>query len=275
MSIAANEPIEGQGSVPDDSQGTPVENSQQEGTGINPAWNDLMAVIPSQLHSQVTPFLQKWDQDYQKGIGKVHSEYESWKPFQEQGIDPEQVNYGLQLLDRLQNNPEEVFDALKSYLQVEDEQTPVTDPMAQEQQEQGQQSTPIDIASIPEFQQMAQMVQAMAELTVQQNSQQLESQTDQELESEFEQVRNEIGDFDEKWVIVQMLADDKLSVKDAATQYQEFVKGILTNANRPGPRVLGGGGSNPNAPVNPSQLDDRGRRDMIAGMLAASKQQQG
>lgn len=279
MSQAANEPI-GQGTGQDNSQGQQLDSSQQEsvqGTGLNPAWNDLMAVIPSQLHSQVTPHLQKWDQNYQEGIGKVHSEYEPWKPFQEQGIPPEQVQYGLQLLDEIQNNPQEVFNALKEYLGVEDgtqQQQQTQEPQVQ-QQEQGQQSTPIDIASTPEFQQMAQMVQAMAELTVQQNSQQLEAQADQELEAEFTAAKEEFGEFDEKWVMVQMLADDNLSLKDAVGQYQEFVKGILTNANRPGPRILGGGGNTPNTPVDPSKLDDKGRRNLVAEMLAANAQQQG
>lgn len=275
MSQSANEPIESQGPVQDESQGTPADNSQQEGTGLNPAWNDLMAVVPSQLHSLVTPHLQTWDKNYQEGINKVHSEYEPWKPFQEAGIAPEQVQYGLQLLDAIENRPEEIFDALKSYLQVEDEQQQVTDPAQQAlEQEQGQQPS-IDLSTIPEFQQMAEMVRTMAELTVQQNSQQAESQADQELEQEFTAARDKYGDFDEKWVITQMLADDNLTLDQAVGSYKEFVQGILQNANRPGPRVLSPGGGNPAITTNPSQLDDKGRRNMIAEMLAAANAQKG
>jgi hypothetical protein len=268
MSQAANEPIEGQGSGEEIIQGTPDES--QEGTGLNPAWNDLMQVVPSQLHSLVTPHLQKWDQNYQEGIGKVHSEYESWKPFKEAGIAPEQVTYGLQLLDAIEQRPQEIFDALKNYLQIDDNQE-VNDQTLED--EQGQESTPIDLASIPEFQQMAEMVKAMAELTVQQNSAQAESQADTELEQEFESAKQQFGEFDEKWVITQMLANDGLTLEQAVQSYQEFVKEILTNANRPGPRVLSAGGGNPSLNANPSQLDDKGRRNMVAEMLAASKQQ--
>lgn len=274
MSVPA---FESQDTGPEDiSQGQEAveSNQQQEGTGINPAWNDLLEALPSSLHSLVTPHLQKWDKNYQEGIGKVHSEYEPWKPFQESGIAPEQVSYGLQLLEAIESRPEEIYNALRDYLQIEDA------PQGQEEagqaleQEQGQQPS-IDIASLPEFQQMAQMVQAMAELTVQQNTQQTEAQADQELEQEFQAAREKYGDFDEKCVMVQMLANDNLTIDQAAGQYQEFVKGILTNANRPGPRILSGGGSNPSTPINPSQLDDKGRRNMVAQMLANAKSQQG
>lgn len=271
----SEQPIEGQGTGQEFSQGQEgvVDQQQQpEGTGLNPAWSDLMAVVPSQLHSLVTPHLQKWDTNYQEGISKVHSEYESWKPFKEAGIAPEQVQYGLQLLDAIENRPDEIFEALKNYLQVEDDQQ--LEPNQQTlEQEQGQQPS-IDLASMPEFQQMAEMVRTMAELTVQQTTEQEQAQADQELEQEFTQAREKYGDFDEKWVITQVLANDNLTIDQAAQQYQEFVKGILQNANRPGPKVLGGGGGNPSLSTNPSQLDDKGRRNMIAEMLSAAKQQQ-
>lgn len=268
--------IESQGSEQEVvTQGAPVENSQQESTGINPAWNPLLEKLPSSLHSLVIPELQTWDKNYQDGIGKVHSEYEPWKPFQEAGVAPEQVQYGLQLLEMLESNPQQIFDSLKEFLQIEDEQPqPVVDP-TQQGLEQGQESAPIDVASIPEFQQMTQMVNAMAELLVQQNSQQTEAQADQELDAEFTAAKEQFGNFDEKWVMVQMLANDNLTLPQAVQQYQEFEKGILQNANRPGPKVLSAGGQNANPGVAPSQLDDKGRRSMVANMLAAAKSQEG
>jgi hypothetical protein len=270
MSVAANEPIEGQGSEPIETQG----QQQDAGTSLNPAWNDLMQVIPSQLHSLVTPHLQQWDKNYQEGIGKVHSEYEPWKPLLEQGVTPEQASYGLQLLEAISERPQEVFESLKNFLQIEDEDGSLQPPQ-EVGQEQGQQSTPIDISQSPEFQQMKQLVEAMAELTVQQNSQQLESQADSELEQEFASARQQHGDFDEKWVMVQMLANDKLSLEDAINEYKQFVQGILTNANRPGPRVLPGGGNTPSMSADPSKLEPKDRRNLVAEMLQAAAQQNG
>lgn len=266
-----------QGSVEPEGQGfeSQVDNSQGQeqdsGTGMNPAWNDLLQSVPSSLHSTITPHLQQWDKNYQEGIGKVHSQYEAYKPFVEQGIDPEQLNYGLQLLEAFNTQPERIYEALKQHF-GEDAADEIVNDL---EDEQGQQSEPIDISQHPQFQQMAEMVNTMANLLVQQNSQEQEAQADSELENEFAQAKQQVGDFDEKWVIVQMMANENLSVLEAAQQYKEFEKSILANANRPGPRVLGGGGQSPNVGVSPSQLPPKDRRSLVANMLAEAQAQNG
>lgn len=245
---------------------------QGQGTGINPAWNELLNSIPSQLHSIVTPHLQQWDKNYQEGIGKVHSQYESFKPFVDQGVTADQINYGLQLLDAFESRPQDIFAAMQQAFG--EQQQEEVDP-TQNFDEQGQESTPIDISQHPQFQELAGMVNTMAQLLVQQSTQEMESQADGELEAEFAAAKQEVGDFDEKWVLVQMMANENLTVKDAAQQYQQFVKGLLTENNRPGPRVLSPGGSTPNPGVTPSQLDDKGRRSLVAQMLAEAQQNAG
>lgn len=264
-----DEEITGQdtGSQVEDTQG-----QEQQGTGINPAWNELLDSIPSQLHSIVTPHLQKWDQNYQAGIGKVHSQYESYKPFVDQGITADQINYGLQLLDAFESRPQDIYAAMQQAFG--EQQAEEVDP-TQNFDEQGQESTPIDISQHPAFQELTGMVNTMAQLLVQQSTQESEAQADSELEQEFAAAKQEIGDFDEKWVLVQMMANEDLTVKDAAQQYQQFVKGLLTENNRPGPRVLSPGGSTPNPGVTPNQLDDKGRRSLVAQMLAEAQQNAG
>lgn len=252
-------------------QGIQTQGQEDQGTGLNPAWNDLLQEVPSSLHSTITPHLQKWDKNYQEGIGKVHSQYESYKPFVDQGIDPEQLQYGLQLLEAFNTRPEQIYEALKQHF-GEDAANQVVDEL---ETEQGQQSEPIDISSHPEFQQMAQMVNTMAELLVQQGTQQEEEQADTELEQEFQAAKEKFGEFDEKYVIVQMMADDSLTVEQAVQQYKDFEKSLLTNANRPGPKILGAGGNSPSVGVTPSQLSDKDRRSLVANMLAQAQQNNG
>lgn len=248
----------GQGSTDGNVQG-------QEGTNINPAWNDLLGVIPQELHSQVTPHLQTWDKNYQEGIGKVHSQYESWKPYIDYGIQPDQVNYALQLLDAVENRPDEVLKALQEFYSPGEEQ----------QQEQGLSSEPIDaLTNNPEFSRMSEMVNTMAQLLVQQNVAQQNAQVEEQLEQEYAAAREKHGDFDESWVANQLLANPEMSVDEAANAYKEFVQGILAQNNRPGPRVMGAGGSSPNPGVKPSELDAKGRREFIANMLAQAQSQQ-
>src|SRR6266496_4647872 len=82
---------------------------------INPAWNDLLEVVPSQLHSLVTPYLQKWDKNYQEGINKVHSQYEPYKSYIDNEIQPGQIDYALQLMQAIESRPAEVIKALQEW----------------------------------------------------------------------------------------------------------------------------------------------------------------
>lgn len=262
----------------DNSQGQQPDNQQQDsGTGINPAWNDLLGSLPSSLHSQVIPHLQKWDQNYQTDIGKVHSQYEAYKPFVESQVDPEAINYGLQLMEILNERPEELYQALAEQYGNQQQQSQ-ENPQQQGQQsqttEQGQES-PIDISNHPEFQRVNQMVETMAQLLVQQNSQEQEAQEDQALEKEFADAKSELGEFDETWVMAHLLAGNYDSVASAAKAYKDFEQGILSNANRPGPRVLSSGGTTANPPVSPTEMSDKDRKAYVAQILQQAAQQSG
>lgn len=259
-----DEELEGQGTETQGVQGQQPDNSG-EGTNINPAWNDLLGVVPSQLHSQVIPHLQQWDKNYQDGMGKVHSEYEPFKayqPFVDNQIDPEQLAYGLQILDAVQNRPQEVLEALQS---VYGQQQELEDPQGSDL-EQGQEPS-VDIFSDPRMQQIQDMVTTMAQHLVQQNNSQSEAQADQELEQEFAQAKEQHGDFDENWVMAQILAGQYESVGEAAQAYQNFVKDVIANHNRPGPKVLSAGGQVPNQPVKPGDMSDKDRRATVMQML--------
>jgi hypothetical protein len=267
-----------------DSQGTgPVDNSQGQvqdqgtDTGINPAWNELLSELPSSLHNVVTPHLQKWDKNYQEGIGKVHSEYEPWKPFIDNGFTPDQVNYGLQLLDTIQNDPQRVYEALAQHLGVstQEAQQIVEGQEGQQGLEEQGQNQPIDIATHPQFQQMSEMVNTMAQLLVQQNSQNEEIEADEAFDAELKAAHDKHGDFDERYVIMQMLANEEqgMTLDQAVQSYKEFVNGILSGARKPGPTILSPGGQTPSGQTPPSQLEGKDRRAMVAAMLQSHAQQ--
>lgn len=266
--------FEGQGleQQQDNSQGQQPENTG-DGTGINPAWNDLLETLPSSLHSQVTPHLQQWDKNYQEGIGKVHSQYEPYKPYLENNVPPEQLNYGLQLLDILENQPEQLYEALAEQFGNQQQQE---EEYSQGLEEQQGQESQIDFTQHPQWQQLEEMVNLIARNEVQRTEEQQNQQQDAELEQEFNSAKEKHGDFDENWVMVQLLSGNYNSVDEAAAGYKEFVNGLLAEQNRPtGPKVLGPGGSAANSQVNPAELGDKDRRNLVAQMLANAHQQNG
>ena len=261
--------IEGQGLEGQEIETPPVAEGSEGGSGINPAWNEMLEVLPSSLHSLVTPHLQKWDQNYQQGINKVHSEYEPYKPFLEQKIPVDQLNYGLQLMQAIEERPQDVIAALQKAMGVEEPpkaNEPNTD-------EQGQFDENADFLNHPEVKRMQEMVQTMAQLFVQQSQTQQEVEEDQKLSAELDQLHASKGDFDEEWVLTKAAIYPDQPLEKFVDAYLEFEKGIIQKQRQPGPRVIGAGGGAPNNQVDMKKLDDSGRRQIVAQMLAQAAQQ--
>lgn len=252
--------------VQEETQGISEETSPSESTGINPAWNDLLEAVPTAFHEKVTPYLQQWDKNYQEGIGKVHSQYEPYKPFIDEGYTPDQIQYGLQVLDMINNEPEKVYAAFQQYFeQQQTAETPVAKTEAS--QEQGQIAEPIDITQHPKFQELESTLTALAQYQVQQLQQQEEAKADSELEQEITSAKEKHGEFNEQWVLEKRIANPDLTMDQAVTAYKEFVKEILAQNNRPGPKVMGSGGQTPSQSTPVSELNDKDRRAVIVGML--------
>lgn len=255
-------------------EGTPVaqpDASQQGGgSNLNPAWNDLLGIVPEMLHSQVTPHLEKWDKNYQEGINKVHSQYEPYKPYLDNNIPPEQINYALQLVNAIDQNPADVIAALQEYAGIEAQQQQEGEPGQQGQV--GDSEVP-EWLNHPEFKGMKQMVETMAQLMVQQNYSQQEAAEDQALNEELDSLHEQYGDYDEEWVLTRAANNPAVPLEDHVKAYQEFVSQIRTESRRPpGPKVMGAGGLAPDNQVDMKSLDDKGRRAMVAQILAGAAQ---
>lgn len=249
----------------EDSQG--VEETQSTGdVSINPAWNDALGVIPSELHSQVTPYFQQWDKNYQNSIQKVHSQYEPYKSFVDNGVDAEQLEYALGVMQAIESQPQEVLKALQAYIGEDEEEQGLNDT------EDGSEETP-EWLQHPEYQRLQNMVDTMAQLLVQQRESEVEQEEDAALEAEFSKAKSTHGEFDEDWVLSRMLAHPEKSVEDAVQDYKSWETSILTKARQPGPKVLGPGGSAPSSQLDPSKLDSKGKRSLIEQMLSQAAQQ--
>lgn len=259
--------IEGQGSLEGISQGQTEEVSSDTGS-INPAWNDVLSVIPEELHSQITPHFSKWDQNYQNGINKVHSQYEPYKHFVENNVPADQINYAMSVLQAIETNPKEVLNALQAYIGETDD-------------EQGQNNQQTDDGSLeqpewlnhPEFKKMNEMVNTMAQLLVQQRQAEQQAKEDAEIEQELSSLREELGEFDEEWVLTKMMSDEKLTLRQAVESWKAFEQGIISKARQPGPKVLGSGGSIPSQELNVKELGSKEKRNLMVQILENARNQ--
>ena len=91
-----------------------MDNDSVESQG-NPAWNDILQDFPVELHPKLTPHLESWDKGVQERIDKIHSDYKPWEQFIKAGVEPETVNFGLNVLNSLSENPQMVYEAIGKY----------------------------------------------------------------------------------------------------------------------------------------------------------------
>ncbi len=253
-----------------------VTPSADTGTpSINPAWNDALSVIPSQLHSQVIPHFQKWDQNFNSQIQKVHSQYEPYKPFLEAGYQPDDISFGVNLAQAIAQNPQQVAQALNEWIQAE---------YGEEEQQGQNESTPqfdpntpdFDITQHPAFQQQDQALRAMAEILLEQREQEQQAQADSELEQEIAELQEknkERGEFDLEFVLGVAMNDPEMDLEKAVEKFYERRDAMLQQVRKPGPPVLGSGGTIPSGGVDPRKLDDKSRRALVAQMLQQAQQQ--
>jgi hypothetical protein len=250
-----------------ETQGQEAVESTDTGTGINPAWNDLLSSVPTGLHSQITPHLNKWDQNFQSKISEVHSQYEPYKPFIENNVQADQIQYALGIMSAIEERPQEVLNALKAYIGEEEQQGLVDNsgngPDETEQPEW---------MNHPEWKKTQEMVNAIAQILVEQRQTSTQAEMDSQLDQELTAAKEKFGDYDEEWVLNHAL-NKNVTIEQAAQAYKDFENQIISKNRQPGPPVLGAGGSVPNPSFDPSKMDDKDRRATVAQILANAANQ--
>lgn len=267
------DPLESQDNFEESSQGQEEVTGEApvapEGTGMNPAWNPLLETLPSSLHSLVTPHLSKWDQNFQSKVQEVHSQYEPYKPYLEQNISPDNINYALNIMRAIEERPEDMLKALQAYIGADSDEQGQVDP---QQDNNGPDQSP-EWMNHPEFKKTQEMVNTMAQLLVQQRQSQQQAAVDSELDQDLNAAKQTHGEYDEEWVLTKLYNNPDMTVDDAVKAYKQFENQILTRNRQPGPPVMGAGGSVPTQGFNPKNLDDKGRRSVVAQMLQQAANQ--
>jgi len=256
-----------------------TENQQAD----NPAWNDFLGVLPSSMHDMVKPHLRKWDEGVNQRIQQVHSEYEAWKPFKENGLTPDVLQQAYGVFEAINNNPQEVYRILGESFgfanQAPQPQVPQQGQPNPQQQQIPNQPTGDEYELgqggqyNPEVARLQAMVDNMANILLAQENARQTSAADQELNSMLKAAHDKHGEFDEKFVLGYMQAG--FQVDDAVKAYQGMKNEILSNHNRPqAPLVMNGSpGQLPSQQLNPAGMNNAETRSLVAEMIRATKQQ--
>jgi hypothetical protein len=262
--------------------GTPIEPTGEvqggeptgsETPGHNPAWDEVLSVLPEQFHSVVTPHFQKWDQSAQQRIESANSQlsqFEAYKPFAEHGISTDELERGLRLYYEINNNPENVYKALQNAYNFGQPETP--NPQGNEGEEE---ENPLNLP--PEIMEKINnhdgMLQAVAQIVLNDAQAKEAAAADAELDKELKGLQEKFGDYDEDYVMTKMMSG--MSGEEAVQSYQSLVQRVTPQPFAPTLLGSNGGGTGlPSNAIDPTKLSGKETRNLVAEMLAAAQKQQ-
>lgn len=265
------------GQVDQTGQEEGIGSQETGGDSFNPAWSELMGLIPEELHPQVQPHLQKWDQNFDK----VQSQYAPYKQFADQKVPADQIAYALNVMQEIESDPVKILNALQDYVKenglLPDEAANAQGQEPNSDQGQVDDSGLPDISNHPKFKELEQLVQTYGQAFVQQQQQQQEAQEDEALQEQIDTLQEELGEFDVKWVLHAALdaaesGNDVEDLRPYVEQYRQYEQSIIEKSRKPAPRLMPAGGQQPTSQVDFKQMSDAERRQFIVDRLSLSKQ---
>lgn len=259
----------GDQNVSTDTGGTGTEES------LNPAWNPLLEKLPSSLHPLATPVLRDWDKNFQNEIQKVHSQYEPYKGFVDQKVDPVQLQQAYELFNLMNTNPQLVYENMGQYYGFSQQEQGQTDQGNNTgQQESFDFNNPdVDITQHPKFQELMQNQQMLAQYLVSEQEQRANAAAQQQLDKEWSGITQKYPHLDELEVY-QFATGGNMTLTQAAEQLNSRREAWLAESQRPAPKVFGGNGNGTPAAQqpDPTKLNSHDRRALVAQILAAQRE---
>jgi hypothetical protein len=250
----------------DDDGGQGYAGTEGEQSQGNPNWNEFYSVLPQELHSQVTPLLEKWDKGVQERFQKVHSDYEPWQPIVKSGVDPQTVQFGLNLINAIENDPYTVYSALQEHYKTDPRFAPTGNANGTKP-EQGQVEPTDNDPYQRDISELKRQQQVMAQVIVSAREKELEAQQDAALDKELSDAEAKYGKFDQRYVLA--LMQNGMSANDAVQQFQQFVTNEAKKYAAK-PLIMGTGSGIPTQNgLNPKNMDDAGRRNLALQILKA------
>lgn len=231
--------------------------------GINPSWQEYLNEIPQEYHDKVTPAFEKWDRGVQERFQKVHSQYEPYKRFIDSGIDPSSIEFGINLLNAVENNPRLVYDNLGTYYKFNETAGNSNGSGGQGQGDLETENDPYN----ERFANIERQNQIMAQHLVSQREAELVTQAEAELDQELSSLQNKYkpqGGFNEKFVLA--LMQNGVDAESAVKEYFTFRDSeVKKHAQRP--LIMGTGGGVPQFNTDVRKLDRQGANSLAVQIL--------
>tara|TARA_R110000803_G_scaffold32320_11_gene71321 strand:- start:3023 stop:3862 length:840 start_codon:yes stop_codon:yes gene_type:complete len=228
------------------------EDSTDEPESGNPAWDELLDVLPKSLHGMVKPVLDKW----QSGIDSEFEKIAPYRKFADADVNPQIIEASMDLARQVQSNPKAVYDELAQRYGWSAAQQMVEE--ASDNLEEAEEMDLFDDSeSTSELKALKSELDALkSTITSQQEASEQEALSNQ-IEESLQSLGKEAGDFDQEAVVrrAMLLADDYPDadiaqlIQAGYEQYSGEVEKMRSSIKK-APRVAGGSANkSPAAPV--------------------------
>ena len=228
--------------------------------GLDSSWNEFVSAIPEDKRSEIGPKLKERVSAFEPLKG--------YEDFHKSGVTPDKVGQALNLYSIIENNPKQVYDLIGESLGI----TAAQAKDVVEELEDADEDDPrfAEIASLK--QQVETLVAIQLAQRDQQTAAQQAAEADKAVENELTSLKKKYGseNVDEEQIIMRMIQKNQ-SAEDAYKEHQAYVEQI--RARRPAPTIMGGGGSVPNRAIDPTKLDNKATKNLVAQMLESAKTQ--
>jgi uncharacterized protein YdcH (DUF465 family) len=276
-------------------------NNKMSGNG-HPAWQEILKDIPESFHGIVSPVLQKWDQGVQQTLEAKNAElkqYEAFKQFVDNKVDPGWLAEAADFAYRAQENPKELFEHANKVWNLGF----VSAEEASSQQTGGESASNLygddpelenmDITKHPQFAQLMETVNGLNSKVTEFTQNSENDRQQQQWDSYLKQQHDEGKQFDDTFVTA--LVANGLSFDDAFERYNSLVASVVgdgsggdSNDNQAGqstdtnsgdstaPVVMGGDASGsglPTQPISFGNMKSADLEDTVEKMIASLNSQ--
>lgn len=248
----------------------PAGNQQQQSTESETWGSEFLASLDEAQRKSMEPLISKWDAGVTRRFQELQTRYAPLQPLLESGVEMADIQNALQIYTLLDTNPNYLYQLLKSELESGEGGEGVQGQSGLESMEEYE--LPPQVRQ--ELDQLRQVVEVLAQNTLDQRSYQSQAEEDDALDQYLDLLKTEKGDFDEQYVLSRMASGmDGAAAVDA---WNSTLQGFFQKAGQgngappvPGsnlPPVLSGGGV-PVTVDNISTAKDGDVKDMVARML--------
>ena len=273
--------IEGEGDGTEQAA-EPVEPAPAESAG-NPAWDTLRSELDEISFHRIEPHLKEMDRAAQQRVTTSNQQLAPYKEFIDSGVTSEDMQTGLALAQRVNSNPEELYEALGTYLR-DNGRLPNEVELKQEIKENAEESKEEEKPSDPRYDELAQQTAQMREFLQAQDFERqvgVASQALAQEETALKTANPYLNDADIKTIQRQAvsIARETGKVPSLSEVHDGWFTELRTrflSTPRPGdsaPRLLPTSGGLPSSVPQKSlgELSSAETQDIIASLIVASR----